>query len=178
MTFKSNEFEVIFMYYYPKVKNFARKLIKSEEDAEDIAQDVFIKFWKVPEIWSNNDQALDSYLYTMTKNTVIDLIRKRVNEVDSTYVDFSEISTNDTFQADSFLSEIYYKEIQLIIKLTIDQMPDQRKRIFKMSRSSGMSNKQIAHQLNISVRTVEHHIYLALSELKKVLIIACFLIFH
>ena len=46
-----------------------------------------------------------------------------------------------------------------------------------MSRNDGMSNQQIADKLNLSVRTVEHHIYLALSELKKKLIVAFLLLF-
>ncbi|MDD4416675.1 MAG: sigma factor-like helix-turn-helix DNA-binding protein, partial [Proteiniphilum sp.] len=49
--------------------------------------------------------------------------------------------------------------------------------IFEMSRFAGMSNRQIAEELGLSVRTVEHHIYLALAELKKKLIFAFLLLF-
>ena len=56
-------------------------------------------------------------------------------------------------------------------------MPEQRKKVFIMSRKEGLSNQEIADNLQLSVRTVERHIYLALQELKKVILIAFFLYF-
>ena len=56
-------------------------------------------------------------------------------------------------------------------------MPEQRRKVFSMSRKNGMSNQEIADKLQLSVRTVERHIYLALQELKKVILIAFFFYF-
>jgi len=113
----------------------------------------------------------------MTKNKVIDLIRQRYCEPGCATDTLYDADLPEAAQADSVLSDIYYKEIQLILRLSLEQMPAQRRRIFEMSRYAGMSNRQIAEELNLSVRTVEHHIYLALSELKKKLIIAFLLLF-
>ena len=176
MKILEKKFEQFFMNHYPKVKNFARKLVKSEEDAEDIAQEVFLKLWKTPELWNNNDLTMDSYLFKMTKNKVIDLIRKRVSETDYTIDDISESNLIEIDDKDT-LSNIYCKEIQLILKLSLEQMPEQRSKVFKMSRITGKSNKEIAEELNISVRTVEHHIYLALTDLKKMLNVVFLLFF-
>ena len=46
------DFQSFFITNFPKVKNFARRLLKSDEDAEDVAQDVFCKLWQQPEIWT------------------------------------------------------------------------------------------------------------------------------
>ncbi|MEY8479808.1 sigma factor-like helix-turn-helix DNA-binding protein, partial [Bacteroides acidifaciens] len=54
----------------------------------------------------------------------------------------------------------YAKELQLLIKLTLDNMPEQRRKVFSMSRQQGMSNQEIADSLRLSIRTVERHIYL------------------
>lgn len=171
------KFKKVFMHYFPKVKNFAWKLLKSENDAEDIAQEIFLKLWENPSLWSDNFSSLDSYLYKMTKNKVIDLIRQRYCEPGCATDTLYDEDLREAAQAGSVLSDIYYKEIQLILRLSLEQMPAQRRRIFEMSRYDGMSNRQIAEELNLSVRTVEHHIYLALSELKKKLIVAFLLLF-
>ncbi len=61
--------------------------------------------------------------------------------------------------------------MELLALNTIERMPEQRKKIFKMSRFDGKKNKEIAEELNLSTRTVERHIYLALTELKKVVLL-------
>ena len=57
------EFEKIFVQYFPKVRTFAAILLKSEHEAEDIAQDIFVKLWEQPDLWEGN--LVRSYLYTM-----------------------------------------------------------------------------------------------------------------
>lgn len=57
------------------------------------------------------------------------------------------------------------------MRLTLDRMPERRRQIFEMSRMQGLSNAVIAEQLQLSVRTVEHQIYLALKELKKAMLL-------
>ncbi|WP_456076808.1 sigma-70 family RNA polymerase sigma factor, partial [Hoylesella timonensis] len=64
---------------------------------------------------------------------------------------------------------------ELINRVT-SQMPDQRRRIFTMSRLDGMSNEEIGHRLNISKRTVETHISQALAQIRRLL--ECFILFH
>jgi RNA polymerase sigma-70 factor (ECF subfamily) len=171
------KFEAFFMHYFPKVKNFAWKLIKSEEDAEDVAQEIFLKLWKTPDLWNKDTTAFDSYLYKMTKNKVIDLMRQRYNEPDHFIHEPLDTGMTEIAQDGVPLSDIYYKEIRLMLKLALEQMPEQRRRIFEMSREAGMTNQQIADRLHLSIRTVEHHIYLALSELKKKLIFTVLLPF-
>lgn len=76
---------------------------------------------------------------------------------------------------DDTVNKLYAKEINILLKMTIEQMPAQRRRIFLLSRHQGLSNQEIADELHLSIRTVEHHLYLALRELKKNILI--FLIF-
>lgn len=62
------------------------------------------------------------------------------------------------------------------MRLTLDRMPERRHQIFEMSRMQGLSNADIAEQLQLSVRTVEHQIYLALKELKKTMLLFVLLV--
>jgi len=64
-------------------------------------------------------------------------------------------------------NEIYFHELELLIKKSLDEMPPKRKAIFKLSRERGYRNKEIAKELNISERTVENQINAALRELKQ-----------
>ena len=64
-------------------------------------------------------------------------------------------------------SAIDSRDLLLLIRMVVEKMPEQRRRIFRMSREEGLSNDQIAEQLSISRRTVENQISRALAELRK-----------
>lgn len=170
---KKKKFERFFIAAFPKVKAFASKLLKSEEDAEDIAQDVFVKLWDNPEIWEERE-TWNSYVYTMVRNHIYNFLKHK--SVEYSYQERVAQENAPLFEADIH-DRIYAKEIELLVKLTLDNMPEQRKKIFLMSRRRGMSNQEIADSLQLSVRTVERHIYLALQDLKKIILIASFFYF-
>ncbi|MCS2776437.1 RNA polymerase sigma-70 factor [Bacteroides fragilis] len=168
---KKKKFEQFFIMTYPKVKAFAWKLLKSEEDAEDIAQDIFAKLWTNPEIWENQE-TWNSYIYTMVRNHIYNFLKhKSIRQTYQEQCTKEEPAISETDIHD----QLYAKESELLIKLTIANMPEQRRKIFRMSRTQEKSNQEIADELDISIRTVERHIYLALIDLKKVLLTLFFL---
>lgn len=171
---KKKKFEQFFIITFPKVKAFAWKILKSEDDAEDIAQDVFVKLWDNPEIWENQE-TWNSYIYTMVRNHIYNFLKHK--SVEYNYQEQLVAEDASLFEADIH-DQLYAKEIELLIELTLDNMAEQRRRVFVMSRQQGLSNQEIADTLQLSVRTVERHIYLALQELKKIILIASFLYFY
>lgn len=170
---RKKKFEQFFIATFPKVKAFAWKVLKSEDDAEDIAQDVFVKLWSTPEIWENRETR-DGYVYAMVRNHIYNFLKHK--SVEHTYQERLAQEDSSVFEVDIH-DQMYAEEIGLLVKLTLDAMPEQRRRVFVMSRQKGMSNREIADRFQLSVRTVERHIYLALRELKKILLIAFFLYF-
>lgn len=172
----AQQFETIFTKYFSAVKYFALTLLKSGEDAEDIAQDVFAKLWTQPQIWVNNND-VNNYIYAMAKHSTLNFIKhkKIVQEYEEGVVQKSLI--DELFNSEDPFDPIYYKEALLIIKLTLDREPERRRIIFEMSRFKQMSNNEIAEALNISVRTVEQQIYRTLIKLKKEIFIAFILYF-
>ena len=161
---KKRKFEQFFILTFPKVKAFAWKILHSEEDAEDIAQEI----WENKETW-------DSYIYTMARNQIYNFLKHQ--SVELNYQEKLSQENSPSYEFDMY-DKLYAKELQLLIKLTLDNMPEQRRKVFSMSRQRGMSNQEIADNLQLSVRTVERHIYLALQELKKVILIAFFFCFY
>ncbi|WP_099292261.1 MULTISPECIES: RNA polymerase sigma-70 factor [unclassified Butyricimonas] len=162
-------FENVFITCFPKVKSFIRGIIRSEADAEDLAQDVFIKLW-VNRTTLNPEKPLGPYLYTMARNSALNFLKHKL--IEDTFIDSFSNFNPVTDSSDEIL---FAKEIQLLIEMTICKMPVQRKRIYQMSRDNRLSNNEIAQELNISKKTVENQLSLALQEIRQV--ISSFLIF-
>lgn len=165
-----NCFEQFYTSNFPRVKNFAKLLLKSEEDAEDIAQNIFLKLWTHPELWQEQE-TINGYLYTVTRNEIFNLLKHQ--KVEQEYEDkkMKEYLLDEFCEEDSsLLEDIYYKEKLLLIRMELNQLPPHHRQIFEMSRFEGFSYKEIANELHIPLRTVENTIYKTLIKLRKVLI--------
>lgn len=166
-------FDAFFIRLYPKVKGFALKLLQDEDDASDVAQEIFMKIWNQQEIWMT-DNYNEGYIYTMTRNHVFNKMRRRVLE--RSYREQKKITaTSNISYVTDFEEKIYSKELELLYKMRIEEMPSQRKTIFKLSRIEGKTNQEIADLLDLSIRTVERHIHLALTDLKGISLFFIFL---
>lgn len=162
-------FDYLFMLYYPKVKAFLIGFLDNKEDAEDLSQDVFIKLWNVRSTLVQVEN-FNAYIYKITKNTLYTHLNHTVRFNTQNIDTLADAPTLDELE-----QFIYATELEDIIEAAIEQMPEQQKKIFRMSRKEGKSNEEIAILLNISKRTVETHISSALSNLRKV--ISVFLLF-
>jgi RNA polymerase sigma-70 factor (ECF subfamily) len=154
-------FRALFMLYFPKVKFFIARLVKSDAVAEELAQDIFVKIWEKRQTLTAL-QSFNAYIYRMAKNTVLNHFQheyikaKYAGQVASE----STLSPDELFQA---------KEAELLVQLTVAKMPAQRKKIFELSRASLLKNEEIAQRLQLSKKTVENHLNLALKEIRDVL---------
>ena len=153
-------FKALFMRYYPKVRSFIMGLVKSESEAEDLTHRE--KFCEV--------EVFGTYLYVLTKNTTFNYLRSRQNRQDSQRTEWVEESTDTTPY-----EELVAKDLQLLIDMVVENMPPQRQMIFRLNREAGLTNAEIAEKLQISKKTVENHLNLALKELKNALLFFIFL---
>jgi RNA polymerase sigma-70 factor (ECF subfamily) len=153
-------FRCLFLKYYPKVKSFITYFVKVEAIAEELSQDIFEYIWMNKEYLSDV-KAINAYLFHIAKNKAINYLNHQRIEEDyiSTHIDLQEYTIEDNF---------YAKELELLIRLTVEKMPEQRRRIFEMSRFKNLKNSEIAEKLNISKKTVENHINLALKQIREV----------
>jgi len=155
-------FDVLFMYYQPKLIHFIAGFIKDNEEARDMSQDLFFKIWTNRATFSNVS-SFKSYLFQMARHAIYDyydhsLVKQK----------FEIKQTNQSDSEDSIEANLYAKELELSIDLAIENMPPQRKTIYTMSRKEGLSNDEIAIRLNLNKRTVENQITLALATLRKI----------
>ena len=161
----SKAFDILFTQYYPQLKHFFLGFVKDEELANDMAQDIFFKVWINRKTISKVD-SFNRYLFKMAKNMIYDhydheLVKENYEQ--------KERERTEYLYSDIVEEEIYAKELSLLIDIAIEKMPPQRKQIFVLSRKKGLTNEEIAKQLDINKRTVENHISLAIKELKKVM---------
>lgn len=156
-------FQKLFCMFQPKVHAFALGLIKNMTDADDITQMVFMKLWtnrkKLPDV-----DNLDSYIFTITKNTVLSFIaQQKIPEFDISTI--RETTATDATPLD----QIEAADLKLLIDMVVEQMPGQRQTVYRLSREKGLSNDEIAQRLNIQKKTVENHLNLALGEIREML---------
>jgi RNA polymerase sigma-70 factor (family 1) len=157
-------FQELFNLYAPKIYRFAMAYLKNKPNAEELVQDVFMKIWEKRE---NLDpkQNIKAYLFKIAVNTIYDFIRKM--NLEKAFADFSK----NNFQpgAESLWNEVIWNEMLTKLDSLVAQMPEQRRKIFVLSKEDGLSNQEIAEKLNLSKRTVENQLYRGIRFLKECL---------
>lgn len=147
----------------------AFKVLNDKAAAEDIVQDIFLDLWRKRHELSIENTS--SYLFSAVKYRVLNYIRK--NKVPMTDLDFVD-KFNTLNSTEEFID---FKELRQTLDDAISDLPDQCRKVFTMSRFDHMSNKEIAEKLNLSLRTVENHISLALRKLRPKLKDSLYLLF-
>jgi len=155
-------FETLFNHYHKKLYYFAKGYLRSDEDAEDLIQEVFITIWKTRKDLKEY-LSFNSFLYTITYHSILKHFRKKGRE--KKYIDRYAADLNEEF--DSTSADVEYREVLQRVNKYVEQLPEKRKRIFILSRFEGYNNTEIAEKLNISKKTVENQIYQALKFLRE-----------
>lgn len=159
-----DEFKELYSCASPKLIYFACKYVDLET-AEDIVQDIFIKLWNnIEEVDFNKN--IMSYLFFGVKAASIDYLRQL--DVHNKYLSYSllqkELNDLTHYELQHLEEE---SEVLTQVKAEIDKLPDKCKEVMTLSYFRGLSNDQIALQLNISKRTVEAQLYKGLLKVRK-----------
>lgn len=154
-------FGEIYHRYWSLMYMHALKMLKDEDDTRDVLQDVFTCLWLNRETIDENSN-LAGFLYTCTKNKVLDLIarqRVRVNYLDS-LASFIETSGN------RIIDSITEKELAQALEKEIQQLPAKMRQIFEMRIHKHLTYKEIAAELSLSDKTVKKQISNAIKMLR------------
>lgn len=155
-------FEVLFYKYRNKVKGFATKMVPSQIDPEETVQEVFIKLWLKKEM-IDPEKDFQSYLFSIAKNLILDHLKSAVNRK----LYFVDEHFQQDILSDESLDGTVPVDFEEQILSLIEQIPERRREIFRLSRFEGMTYKQIAERLNITENTVDSQIRNALAFLRK-----------
>ena len=160
-------FRIIYNNYSSKLYYFVFEFIPLKDIAENIVQDTFVTLWNRRKDLKD-DTNLASYLFTGAKNNALYRLRdkKYRQKLFSNAMDVSELNLNTDALTTVDTSAFAFQEIEQIIQETLSNLPPQCRKVFELSRLQEMKNKEIAEELNISVRTVEAHISKGLKAFK------------
>lgn len=154
-------FERLFRHYYPHLCLYATQILKNPLAAEEIVQELFVRLWerrKETEI----ESSLKNYLLRAVKNLCLNFIKH--NQIKNEYfqkilAENEPISSDDNFENQT--------ELFQIIEKSISELPAKRREIFRLSRQEGLKYREIAEKMNISIKTVETQMGLAMKTLRE-----------
>ena len=161
---KSDDFkayEIIFKKYYQDLYRFAYNYLRDQVPAEEMAQEVFSYMWeKRSQIEIKT--TLKTYLYSAVKNKCMNYIKyeiPRKQELEESHLALMTVTQPD--------QEEDNEKMKRHITMAIDELPTKCRQIFVLSRNAGLTYEEIAEEMEISIKTVENQMSIALRKLRK-----------
>lgn len=154
-------FNELYNLYSRRIFGFAYGFLRSKEEAEGIVQEVFVKIWET----RNNlrsDLSFSWFLFTIARNLILNKLQHHQYEMRYQKDFLAETSGDDNNTEE----QVFYRDMSDHINNLIMELPPKRKEIFLLSRFEGLSYQEISEKLNISVKTVEVQISLALKYIR------------
>jgi RNA polymerase sigma-70 factor (ECF subfamily) len=154
-------FEMLFRTYYQPLCNYAYTFLQDRQDAEEIVQSTFLMVWE-----KKNELAIRTsvkpYLYAMVRNACLNALKHE--KIKQRHAG-EELATAER-SYDSVAHIVATNELEFRIKEAIDELPEQCRMVFKLSRFEELKYSEIAEQLGISIKTVENHMGKALKIMR------------
>jgi RNA polymerase sigma-70 factor (ECF subfamily) len=155
-------FDELYKIYSSKLLYFTLGYVNTNEDAEDLVQEVFLTIWRKHKK-IKEEHSFQSYLFTITFNAIKKYFRKKGVEKKQLDLFLKSKSTS----SNNVLSKVEFNDLTDQVEKIIDTFPERRKEIFRLSRESHLSNQEIADKLDITKKTVENHITTSLKDLRE-----------
>lgn len=152
-----------YIEYYSHVVDFITYRINNRCEAEDLAQDVFVRLLEYKQILC--EATVKYFIYTISRNIVTDYLRRyyKAREISSYLYDEASSCTNETEET------VLTNDISSLEKKKLATFPRQRKQIYYLTRFKGLSSVEIAIRLNVGKRTVDSHLFIARKEMRTYL---------
>ncbi|WP_153796326.1 RNA polymerase sigma-70 factor [Foetidibacter luteolus] len=152
----------LYQHFHKKLQHFAKAIVRNEETAEELVEDVFVKLWcnrnRIASI-----ENLTVYLYVAVKNKSLNTLSRKATELVSKGFDFLDIDIDDNTPGPQDL--MITAEMMQRMNKAIDALPPRCKMIFKLVREDGLKYKEVAEILNISVNTIDAQMAIAVKRI-------------
>jgi len=151
-------FESFYKNYYEALCRFAMRYLDSEAVSRDLVQDLFFDLW-VNRNTIKITTSVKGYLYTAVRNRSLSKLRSKLGIVQL---------PDDSNELVLYPDNLDYPALETAVNQAIARLPEKCRVIFELSRDHDMKNRQIAEKLNISEKTVENQMTIALGRLRLV----------
>lgn len=158
-------FRKIYEHYRDKIASFAYRFFKSEDDAEEIVQETFIRFWQARHKLDPSFIAAP-LLFTISRRLILNELRQIAQSEQAITRLWKKTEEIDYLSQDLFMA----KEIDQKSKEALAFLSPQQKAVFCLSRYEGLSHDEIAKQLQISPHTVNNHLVEGLKKIRNYLL--------
>jgi RNA polymerase sigma-70 factor (family 1) len=155
-------FRELFTRYAPRIYSFSYSYLKNKNDTQELVQTVFLKIWEKRNL-IDTSQNIKAYIFRITINSIYDFIRRKNIEYAFQNYTCKNQPVNDNTTWDS----VIYNDMQYTLCNLVLQLPKQQQMIFNLSKMEGLTNDEISVKMKLSKRTVENHLYRAISFLKQ-----------
>lgn len=155
------QFEDIFKSHFKDLVAYAFGILKDQQDAEDIVQEVFFSLWKRKNSLAI-ESTIESYLFSAVKHGCMN--RFRNEKVKTSYK--NSIKPEDKLINMTPYNHLINKELESLIASSLADLPSKSLKIFNMNRYDQKKYREIAEEMSISLKTVEAHISRVLKHLR------------
>ena len=157
-------FKSLYDRYSRKIYYFSLRYLGSKEETEELLQSIFMNIWQ-------HRRSLDStlpvkdYIYRSAVNYITNYLKKKAvrTRFNESEIHKDEIHSNHTYD------QIFLHDLESSINAIVKTLPSQQQKIFRYSRYAGLTHKEIASKLGLSVRTIENQMYRVLKVLRTIL---------
>ncbi|MGN1215013.1 MAG: RNA polymerase sigma factor [Candidatus Cryptobacteroides sp.] len=157
-----SSYEEVYRHWFPLLRTFVFGMIKDSARAEDIAQNVLMKLWLKRDSLDSG-LSLKNWLFVLARNEIFNVLKSKGQRMLSYTDELPESGASESVTEES----IYLGEAQSRMSALLSSMPEKRREAFLLSRQGHLDTEEIARRMNISPRTVEKHLELALRDLRK-----------
>jgi len=159
--YDDHAFEQLFKDHFKALHAYAYVILKDEDDAEEIVQNMFLKFWEKRDLLTVQS-SLKAYLYKCVYNDSLNFLKHQ--KIKTKYQDFATYTMNPENEPAS--SKIEMTELTFNLNIALNRLPEQCRTIFQMSRFEELKYREIAERLGLSVKTIENQMGKALRILR------------
>jgi RNA polymerase sigma-70 factor (family 1) len=159
----TNALAVIFERYWSSVVRYAICLLKSQDEAEDVAQETFERLWERRDAWRVAG-SVQPLLIQIARNLCIDVLRRRATGERAALHAVRPVAVPTPSR------DCEEEELRTIVTRAVLALPERRREVLILSRIHGLSRQEISEILEIAPRTVANHLRLALADLRRLLV--------